>query len=237
MSQAVIIKSSKSGINLVLSPELSFPVLLEAILKKFKESEKFFGDASLAISFEGRELSDAEKCEIVDAIVTDTSVRIPCIIENDEIRDAIIQQKMQSQQSAAITERTVVASSASGKAPASFYYGSLAPGERLETDESIIIIGDVPAGASVVSKSDIVVLGALRGSAYAGMDGRINSFIAALEFFPEAHNIAGVYGESVPVHKVSIFSKRNKPPQAKIARARAGIINIRPLSFGLENYL
>ena len=37
----------------------------------------------------------------------------------------------------------------------------LLPGERLETEESIVIIGDVPQEAVVVSQSDIVVLGEL----------------------------------------------------------------------------
>lgn len=49
-----------------------------------------------------------------------------------------------------------------------FYRGSLLPGERLETEESIVIIGDVPQEAVVVSQSDIVVLGELSGSAFAG---------------------------------------------------------------------
>ena len=51
MGQTVMIKSSKCGINLVLSPELSFPELLSEIVNRFKESEKFFAKASFAISF------------------------------------------------------------------------------------------------------------------------------------------------------------------------------------------
>ena len=40
MSQAVVIKSNKYGIHLVLSNEISFKALLDAIVEKFKESEK-----------------------------------------------------------------------------------------------------------------------------------------------------------------------------------------------------
>ena len=39
MSQAVVIKSNKYGIHLVLSNEISFKALLDAIVEKFKESE------------------------------------------------------------------------------------------------------------------------------------------------------------------------------------------------------
>lgn len=228
MSQAVIIKSSKCGINLVLDPELSFESLMDEILKKFRESEKFFANASFAISFEGRELSDAEKYQIVDTIMSETKVKILCIIENDEIRDAVIEKKIQAQQAENMVTK---------RAQGAFYYGSLRAGEQLEADESIIIIGDVPAKASVISKSDIIVLGTLCGSAYAGMDGKTDSFIAALEFLPEKYNIAGIYGPQPAKEKSTFFSKRNKTPQAKIAVVCDGIININPLYKGLDNYL
>lgn len=228
MNQAVIIKSSKCGINLVLNPDLAFELLVDEILKKFKESEKFFANASFALSFEGRELSDREKYQIVDTIMAQTKVKILCIIENDEIRDAIIQKKIEEQQT-----KDAVSKSAKG----AFYYGSLCPGEHLETDESIIIIGDVPVGACVISKANIIVLGALNGSAYAGMDGKTDSFIAALAFLPEKYNIAGIYGNPIEKEKGSFFSKRNKTPQAKIAVVCEGIINISPFYKGLDNYL
>ena len=54
MSQAVIIKSNKYGIHLILDKDMSFPKLIDAIIAKFKESEKFFKDARVGISFEGQ---------------------------------------------------------------------------------------------------------------------------------------------------------------------------------------
>ena len=79
MSQAVIIKSSKNGINLVLDASMPFPELLTEILHKFTEAERFFANASFAISFEGRELSDEEKYQIVDAIMEQTRVKKSCV--------------------------------------------------------------------------------------------------------------------------------------------------------------
>ena len=58
MSQPVILKSNRYGINLVLDDKIPFQELVAAIVEKFKESEKFFKNADMAISFEGRELSD-----------------------------------------------------------------------------------------------------------------------------------------------------------------------------------
>lgn len=98
MSQAVIIKSSKNGINLVLDASMPFPELLTKILHKFTEAERFFANASFAISFEGRELSDEEKYQVVDAIMEQTRVKILCILDSDEIRDAVIEQKCREMQ-------------------------------------------------------------------------------------------------------------------------------------------
>ena len=96
--------------------------------------------------------------------------------------------------------------------------------------ENILVIGDVPQEAVVVSQSDIVVLGELSGSAFAGMSGNTNATITALSFLPEQYNIAGVYGSPMEKAKNSIFSKRNKTTQAKMAFLCDGIINIRSFS-------
>ena len=128
MSQAVIIKSSKNGINLVLDASMPFPELLTEILHKFT----------------GRELSDEEKYQVVDAIMEQTRVKILCILDSDEIRDAVIEQKCREMQ------QTNEEKEARRQSRGCFYRGSLLPGERLETEESIVIIGDVPQEAVVV---------------------------------------------------------------------------------------
>lgn len=91
MSQAVVIKSNKYGIHLVLSNEISFKALLDAIVEKFKESEKFFKGAKLAISFEGRKLTHDEEMAIIDAVTSNTSIEILCIVDHDPDREAYSQ--------------------------------------------------------------------------------------------------------------------------------------------------
>lgn len=229
MSHAVIIKSSKCGITLVLNPEMPFDTLLEEILKKFQESEKFFSNARFALSFEGREMTAEEQYQVVETITAHTSINIICIIEDNELRDAVIHEKIKEK---AVEEEL------KKRANGCFYRGSLLPKEHLETEESIVILGDVPKDATVVSKSDIIVLGALYGTAYAGMNGNGDAILAAMDFAPERYNIGGIYGETSEIKKEkrSRFSKRNKTPEAKIAFAKDGFIIIRSLYEGLELY-
>ena len=66
MSQSVTIKSNKYGINLVLDPEIGFDELLKDVVEKFKASSTFFKNAKLALSFEGRKLSEEEEQLLTD---------------------------------------------------------------------------------------------------------------------------------------------------------------------------
>lgn len=60
-----------------------------------------------------------------------------------------------------------------------FHTGSLRSGQRLEFDGSIVIIGDVNAGAEVVAGDNIIVQGALRGLAHAGAKGNKGAIVTA----------------------------------------------------------
>jgi septum site-determining protein MinC len=49
---------------------------------------------------------------------------------------------------------------------------------------SLIIYGDVNSGAEVKAGGDIVVLGALRGNAHAGINGRLSAVVIAMDLVP-----------------------------------------------------
>ena len=60
-----------------------------------------------------------------------------------------------------------------------FHTGSLRSGQRLEFDGSIVVIGDVNAGAEIVAGDNIIVQGALRGLAHAGAKGNKGAIVTA----------------------------------------------------------
>lgn len=60
-----------------------------------------------------------------------------------------------------------------------FHKGSLRSGQKLEFEGSIVIIGDVNAGAEVIASENIVILGTLRGLAHAGAKGNKDAVIEA----------------------------------------------------------
>ena len=77
-----------------------------------------------------------------------------------------------------------------------FYKGILRSGASLEFENSAVIIGDVNRGARVVSKGNIIVLGSLKGNAFAGAGGNTNSFVIALDMQPMQIRIADIIARS-----------------------------------------
>lgn len=60
-----------------------------------------------------------------------------------------------------------------------FYKGSLRSGQKVEFEGSLVVLGDVNAGAEVIAGENIVVLGVLRGLAHAGAKGNKKAIIAS----------------------------------------------------------
>lgn len=89
MKNAVIVKSFRNGLTLYLDSDLDFGQLLEEVAGKFKESKEFFSDASVAVSFEGRELSFEEEDSLIETIRTNSQLNITCIVGKDEEKNRI----------------------------------------------------------------------------------------------------------------------------------------------------
>jgi len=91
-----------------------------------------------------------------------------------------------------------------------FHRGSLRSGQKLETEGSIIILGDVNSGAEVIASDNIVVLGTLRGLAHAGAKGNKQAIIAAGLFDAVQVRIANIVKEidreEEPLHKQAYIS-------------------------------
>ena len=65
-----------------------------------------------------------------------------------------------------------------------FYRGTLRSGQVLETDRSVVVLGDVNPGAQVISRGNVVILGCCMGDVYAGASGNSGCFAAALVMKP-----------------------------------------------------
>ena len=151
---------------------MAFEDLLESVSEKFKSASKFFNNANMAISFDGRDLSAEEEKRILNVISDVSELNIVCVIDNNEIREQCFKK--------AVEERLEEISSQTGQ----FYKGTLRSGQMLESESSIIILGDINPGAKVIAKGNVIILGSLKGNIYAGANGNEDAFVVALEMAP-----------------------------------------------------
>ena len=79
-------------------------------------------------------------------------------------------------------------------------YATLRSGQRIETEHSLIVIGDVNSGAELIAGGDIMVLGTLRGVAHAGAYDETGGgrFIFALAMQPTQLRIGSVISRGTP---------------------------------------
>lgn len=207
--QTVVIKSNRYGITLFLDKQIPFQDLLNDISDKFRASSKFFKGAQMAIAMQGRDLSREEQLAIVRTIQESSSLEILCIFEQDTLEELYMKQ--------IVEEKLREQDASTGR----FYKGTLRSGQVLESETSIIILGDVNPGATVVSKGNVIVLGTLKGTVHAGAAGNEYAFVAALHMMPVQIKIADVMGRS---EDEPAYSKKRHVSEPKIAYAEGGKI-------------
>lgn len=189
MRNAVVIKSSKAGMTVILDPELPFGELLEAIGKKFSESARFWGSVQMTLTLEGRDLTAAQEFAIVDTITKNSQIEVLCLLDTDAERIERCEK--------ALNDKLMELNSQTGQ----FYRGTLKRGDCLESEASIVLIGNVDHGARVTAKGNVVVLGELKGTVTAGVSGNPQAIVMALDMAPLQIRIGDLS---------SRFNERNK---------------------------
>lgn len=216
MSQAVVIKGNRYGISVYLDPGTDFETLLKEVAAKFRESAKFFKNAKMALSFEGKRLDGVQQRRVADAIVQNSQVEILCILSQDPEEEKRYQEAV---------ERKLRQEKAN---VGHFYKGTLRSGQVLESEGSVVVLGDVNPGAKVIAVGNIIVLGSLKGTACAGITGNSNTFIAALEMQPTQLRISAAMGRGGD--EKGSRSKKKAPPKPMIAFCGAEGIYVEELS-------
>ena len=216
MKDAVLIKSFPNGITLLMREDASMEVILQELTVKFTEARNFFGSSTMALSMEGRKMTEAEEILILDTIRVNSNVRIACIVGHDDDTNKNFIKALQHMDK-----------KLSGTEEGQFYKGTLKNREVIETENSIVVLGDVYPGSAVFSAGNIIILGGLYGEAYAGGDGREDAYIVALEMEPERLKIGDFkYKTNAKQLKWGIHPK----VQPKIAHLKGGKIVFDPLT-------
>jgi len=176
--EGFLLKSNRYGLTLILDPDIPFDILLSRIGEKFRQSERFFRNAQMALSIRGRQLTQQQESAVVSAITDNCRMHIVCLMEDDpnaeeEARQALIR---------------VLSAGAANEAE--IVRGSLRSGQRAESGKSLLILGDLNPGAEAVSAGDVIIMGCCMGTVRAGVGGNREALVAAVVLKPKELHIA-----------------------------------------------
>ncbi len=172
MKSPVFLKSNRYGITMYFDPDIPYDTLLRAVKEKFTASARFFDHADMVVQFAGRTFTKDEELQVVEIIEEAAGIHIPCVLEQDETTEKIYKRVLED------SKDTLHAKDGM------FYKGTLRGRQVLESETSIVIIGDVEEGATVVSRGNVVVTGTIYGTVIAGVSENYEAIIAALHMRP-----------------------------------------------------
>ncbi len=163
MANCISIFLKKENIILKIRDDATRAEISDELKEKLPELKKFYKEEKTPILVTGKILKTSEINEIQDQIEKAIKVKV----EFDCPRSLGLHGIKKD-------FRKEIASSET-----KFYKSSLRSGQRIEFEGSVVILGDVNAGAEVIAEDNIVVLGSLRGMAHAGAKGNQQAIIAS----------------------------------------------------------
>lgn len=210
------IKGTKSGIILVLDPDVPFVALEDEIALKFKEASSFFGKAKMGLIIRGRQLTSEEESKVLGIISDNSDISIVCIVDEDSpLENRFVEAlKGSAKQQTEVVNETYEQPEAVdviNDNDAIIFSGNLRSGQDISSKKSIVVLGDVKPGANVTSYGSVFILGELRGNAFAGAGGDRDAVVMALDLNPLQVRIAD---------SIAISPDAEKGPKLKVKRKR-----------------
>lgn len=163
MNSCISISIKKNQVIIKIEENVEQKEIIASLKKKIIELKNLYQDDKTPILVTGKILKNKEMDEIQNFIKKFIDVQIdfdsPKVLGLHGIKKTFYKEVATSE--------------------TKFHKGSLRSGQRLEFEGSLVIIGDVNAGAEVIASENIVILGTLRGLAHAGAKGNKDAIIEA----------------------------------------------------------
>lgn len=163
MKSIILVNMKRNEIIIKINEEASQDKIIEALEKKMPVLKKLYKEAKNPILVTGKFLKDKEMEEIKELISKEINVEI----NFDNVNELGLHGIRKAYEQNVENSETY------------FFRGGVRSGQKIEFEGSIVVLGDVNAGAEVIAGENIVVLGNLRGLAHAGAKGNKKAIIAS----------------------------------------------------------
>lgn len=196
---------------------------VEATLDEAKMKASAHG-AQLTLDLGIRALALEPLVELVDRLRGDYSLLTVAVVATDlQTQESARRLTLNIYSMLPGTSAPIAAPEAIPGSNALYLPNTVRSGQRIDHPGTVIVGGDVNAGAEVIAESDILVFGTLRGLAHAGSRGNEKARIFAGNMRPQQIRIAGKIARS-PEDASSAPGVRNP----EIARIENGEIQVSP---------
>lgn len=171
--QHIMIKGVKEGLVFLLDDKCEFAVLLDELQYKLEKTHQQLLTGPLVhvhVKLGERQLNEDDKERIKSVIRSQGNLMVQSIESSSATQDGT--------QAAQAGPHVIT--------------GIIRSGQTIEHDGDLLLAGDLNPGGTILCSGDIYVMGALRGVAHAGVNGRTDVIIAASLMRPTQLRIADV---------------------------------------------
>ena len=177
----VALRAYRDGLHLIIRPHLSIAEVEEAIQQEISRMNQPLIGASVQIDLKCPLLQEEEMTYLKSKLQETYNLTVRSIEAFDEQAPPPIAAAPTTH---ALPQRTESQNTRDSE-PSRIIPYTIRSGQGEDFPQgSLIIYGDVNSGAEVRAGGDIVVLGALRGNAHAGINGRLSAVVIAMELVP-----------------------------------------------------
>ena len=230
---SIAIKGTRNGLLLTLEPGTPFGELLNALAERLAEAPSFFRGASLSVDTTQRRLlmNERTQLEVLLAHYQMSIAPLSAIPASQASgltveRQALTQDLGESWLASSSLPTTQVGEQVTRDARDSddtlFLRRTVRSGQAIHHPSNVVVLGDVNAGAEIVSGKDIIVWGVLRGMVHAGYPDNEGAMVCSLLLAPVQLRIA---------HLLS------RPPEGLDVQPRPEVATIRSGQIVVESWV
>lgn len=175
-----------------INPEAGYEEVVEELQKKLPKLKTLYKEEKTPLYIIGKHFENEQMDEITGKIQEE----LPVEVHFDSPKDMGIHViKNTFEEDLTISETKYIR-------------GAIRSGIRIEYEKSLVIIGDLNAGAEVIAGGNIIVTGALRGLAHAGAKGNKKAIIATRKLDTPQIRIANIVKEMEKQEETTIENKQ-----------------------------
>ena len=204
-NDGILIKGNKDGINTTIDMKkfACFDDMLDALIKKLSRGKDFYKGTTLVL-----------KCDMKDITKDNLQIIKEKLLKEVELKDIVLKDLENEK------EKEVKVFSGVYEGKTKFIRKAVRGGQCIDYHGNIVIIGDINSGAEVKATGNVIVLGRIAGSVYAGSNGNKKAVIAAFSLQPEILKIADAIAMSP--------EDGEKPQYPELAKIKDGAIIVEP---------